>query len=57
MVRSRKFIHIGRMKINTIKLLAAIFRPLSIIARGKARIRQVRVLIRDSPRESQRALK
>ena len=54
-VLSRKFIHMGRIKINTIKLPALFPRPLKIIARGYARKRHSRVLIRDKPRDSTRA--
>jgi hypothetical protein len=54
-VRSRKFIHIGRMKINTIKPLAELPLPRRIMARGYARTRQRTVLIRDSPRDSHKA--
>ena len=55
-VRSRKFIHIGRMKINTMKLCWFTFILASIIARGYARKKQIAVLINDKPRDIHNAL-
>ena len=47
-VRKRKFIHMGRMKINTIKLPFPMPRLRRIKARGKDKTRQNAVLARDN---------
>ena len=57
MVLKRKFIHIGRMKMNTTKLPFPIWRFLKISANGYARRRQITVLTPASARESQRAFR
>ena len=56
-VRSKKFIHIGRMKINTIKLVWLTFMEARIIASGYAMTRQIKVLIRDKRSASPSAFK
>ena len=57
MVLKRKFIHIGRMKMNTTKLPFPIWRFLKINASGYARTRQITVLTPASIRESQSAFR
>ena len=56
-VRSKKFIHIGRIKINTTKLVWFILFEASIIASGYANIRQITVLIKESRRARPSAFK
>ena len=54
-VLRRKFIHMGRINMNTMNPPAAAPRPLSIMASGYAISRQRTVLTRDSPRDSHSA--
>ena len=56
-IRNIKFIHIGRMKIKTIKFWLFAFILLRIMARGYDRTRQIRVQIRASFKDSINALK
>ena len=55
-VRSRKFIHMGRIKINTRNEFWLTFMLHRIMARGYARSRQITVLITDNFSASHRAL-
>ena len=57
MVLKRKFIHIGRIKINTTKLPFPIWRFLKISASGYARIRQITVLTPARSKDSHSAFK
>ena len=57
MVLKRKFIHIGRIKINTTKLPFPIWRFLKISASGYARTRQITVLTPARSKESHSAFK
>ena len=54
-VRSKKFIHIGRINIRTIKLDEFTLLFDRITAKGYARIRQMTVLIKESRRETEYA--
>ena len=55
-VRSRKFIHMGKMKISTRNEFCFTFMLHRIIARGYAKSRQITVLITDNFKASHRAL-
>ena len=56
-VRSRKFIHIGRMKMKTTKFARPIFLPRRMSASGKASRKQISVLTKESSSESFRAFR
>ena len=55
-VRSRKFIHIGRMNTNTINPFLPSLLSFNASPSGKARSRQITVLAKARSRESPRAL-
>ena len=56
-VRSRKFIHIGRMKMKTTKFALPIFLPRRMSASGKASRKQIAVLTKESSTESFKAFR
>ena len=56
-VRSRKFIHIGRMKMKTTKFARPIFLPRRMSASGKASRKQITVLTKESSTESFKAFR